>query len=281
MTDDFANALKARRNQTNTMRVSMTVSGLDIEFDMTYDPAFVQDVNMAACLRLNGCCEPEVVHLMCRVLRNGDFVIDGGANIGLFTMIMSRLVGEQGHVEAFEPSTLNFKKLRANLDLNKIENVSVINRALWSEDADVTLHQGIDSGSSSLMPFDGVLNHVVCGGLTLDRWCGAYEQPCRFLKLDIEGAELHALMGANSMLTRGIDFISCEMNIATLARFGTTQVDLRDHMASKGYDTFLLMENGERPEVVLREQAILPDKPNFNVLFSTVEKVHKAWSESL
>ncbi len=278
---EFANALRARRQQTDTMHVGMTVFNRRIEFDLTYDPSFVQDANMVVCLRHYGCCEPEVVHLMRRVIRPGDFVIDGGTSIGFMTLVMSRLVGAQGHVEAFEPSILNFNKLRANLALNKIENVAIVNRALWSEDIQVELHQALDSGSSSLAPFEGVLNRIPVGGLTLDKWCLAYYQAPRFLKLDIEGAELHALIGAGGMLTRGIDFISCELNLGALERFGTTQIDLRDYMAGKGYSTFMLHENGDRPTLVDRAQAILPDRANLNVLFSTVEHVHEAWGVEL
>ncbi len=283
---EFANALKARRRSAGierayAMHVDMVVSGSRIEFELTYDPDFVADAATRSFLERNGACEPELVHLMRRVIRPGDFVIDGGANIGFFTLVMSRLVGDQGHVEAFEPSGLNFNKLRANLELNKVENVTAINRALWSEDTQVELHQALDSGSSSLAPFEGALNHVPVGGLTLDKWCLAYDQAPRLLKLDIEGAELHTLIGAGAMLVRGIDFISCEMNLIALDRFGTTQADLRDYMAGKGYSTFLLHENGDRPTPVDRAQEILPDKANLNVLFSTVYKVHEAWRAEL
>ncbi len=278
---EFASALKARRRQSEVVRIGMTVFGRQIEFDLTYDPNFIQDANMVACLRLYGCCEPEVINLFRRVIRPGDFVIDGGTSIGFMTLVMSRLVGEQGHVEAFEPSTLNYKKLRDNLTLNKIENVAVVNRALWSEDTQVELHQALDSGSSSLAPFEGVLNRIPVGGLTLDKWCLAYDQAPRLLKLDIEGAELHAMIGAGGMLTRGIDFISCELNLGALERFGTTQADLRDYMAGKGYSTFTLHENGDRPTLVDRAQEILPDRANLNVLFSTVEHVHETWESEL
>ena len=280
---EFANALKTRQSgeRVDAMHVDMTVFGRRIEFDMTYDSNFVQDVNTAACLRHYGCCEPEVIHLFRRVIRPGDFVIDGGTSVGFMTLTMSRLVGDQGRVEAFEPSVLNFKKLRANIELNRVENVTEINRALWNANEQVELHQAVDSGSSSLTTFEGALNHVPVGVITLDKWCLAYDQAPRLLKLDIEGSELQALIGAGGMLTRGIDFVSCEMNLPALERFGASQVDLRDYMAGKGYSMFLLHENGYRPTPVDRAQEILPDRANLNVLFSTVDKVHEAWGVEL
>ncbi len=273
---DFARALP---KTPEALHVDMTIRERNIVFDLTYDGNFMADVATRMWLARNGACEPEVVHLMRRVVRPGDFVIDGGANIGFMTMIMSRLVGDQGHVEAFEPSALNFKKIRANLELNKIENVTVVNRALWSEETQVVLYQGLDSGLSSLMPFSESLASIPCQGLTLDRWCGNYDRTPRFLKLDIEGAEEHALIGASDMLMNGIDFISCEINPPALARFGSTQMDLRDFMASKGYSTFALHEDGSRPTLVDRTTEIHGAAVNLNVLFSDVDNVHEAWNE--
>jgi FkbM family methyltransferase len=197
------------------------------------------------------------------------------------TMIMSRLVGNQGRVEAFEPSTINYKKLMANLTLNSTENVFVVNRPLWSEYAPVELHQAVDSGSSSLMPFNGSLNTLSCVGLTLDRWFEMYDQTPRFLKLDIEGAELHALIGAQALLKSGIDFISCELNLEALDRFGATQTDLRGFMLDRGYDTFLLHEDGSRPLLVTHDQEIIGLPRNGNILFSKEATVREAWEQVL
>jgi FkbM family methyltransferase len=282
----FAKAVLEQRRENSDLHVHMTVLGREIVFDLVYDPGFIADVMTKRFLEHNGACEPETVHLMRRVLRTGDFAIDGGANIGFFTMVMSRLVGDsstgsEGHVEAFEPSTVNFKKLRINVERSHAENVTVINRALWSEDSQVTLHQPADTGMSSLAPLQGTLNRTPVGGLTLDKWCLAYDQKPRLLKLDIEGAELHALIGAGQLLTRGIDFVCCEMNLPALDRFGASQMDLRDYMAGKGYTTFELRQDGGRPVPVARDRRLVPEVQNFNVLFSTVERVHEAWEQPL
>jgi FkbM family methyltransferase len=277
----FAAALTAKSPHTKALHVDMTIAGKPIEFDLTFDPNFVADVNTRGFLNQNGACEPEVVHLMRRVLREGDLAIDGGANIGFMTMIMSRLVGEKGRVEAFEPSTINYKKLMANLTLNSTENVFVVNSPLWSETAMVNLHQGVDSGSSSLMAFNGALNTIPCRGITIDRWFEMYDQTPRFLKLDIEGAEMHALIGAQALLKRGIDFISCELNLEALERFGTTQMDLRDFMWEQGYETFMLHEDGSQPSLVSPEHTIVGALQNTNILFSKEATVREAWEQVL
>jgi FkbM family methyltransferase len=277
----FRKVLAARQPQMNILRVDMTVLGRQIIFELLYDSGFIADIQTRQFLEHNGACEPEVVHLLRRVLRPGDLALDGGANIGFFTLVMSRLVGPTGHVETFEPSVVNFKKLRANLEHNRIDNVTAINRALWSEDVEVTLHTPPDTGECSLMPVPGELSHISVGGLTLDKWCMEYGQQPRLLKLDIEGAELHALIGAGQLLTKGIDFVVCELNLIALDRFGASQMDLRDYMASKGYSTFELQGNGDRPVLVARERVLVPETANANILFSTSEKVQAAWGEAL
>jgi FkbM family methyltransferase len=262
------------------LHIDMTVKERNVKFDLTYDPGFIADVCTKRFLEHNGACEPDTVHVMRRVIKPGDFVIDGGANIGFFTMLMSRLVGEQGHVEAFEPATVNFKKLRNNLELNKVENVTAINRALWSDDADLTLYISQDTGLCSLMPFEFSITTLPVRVLTLDRWCAGYDQRPRLIKLDIEGSEERALIGAARMLQAGVDFIVTEINERALSNFGSSQADLRHYMKSKGYDMFWMHEDGLEPTLVTDDQ-VLEGAENMNALFSKPEIVRNAWETPL
>lgn len=262
------------------LHVDMTIRERNVKFDLTYDPAFVQDVNAKWCMQTYGACEPEVMHVMRRVIRPGDFVIDGGASTGFMTLTLSRLVGENGHVEAFEPATVNFRKLRQNLEINKVENVSAINRALWSEESDLTLHIAADTGLCSLMPFGDSITTLPVKTLSLDRWCEHYDQRPRLIKLDIEGAEEHALIGAARMLDKGVDFIVTEINARALANFGSSQSDLRHYMRSKSYFMFMLYEDGAEPLLVPDDQE-LTGPENMNVLWSKQDVVRSAWEAPL
>ena len=58
---------------------------------------------------LNGCYETYEIQLLKDILLAGMTFIDVGANIGLYTLIGSRLVGEFGNVWAFEPEPENFR----------------------------------------------------------------------------------------------------------------------------------------------------------------------------
>ncbi len=72
--------------------------------------------------------EPEFA-LLGQFVRPGDSVIDVGANVGHYTVRLSRLVGPQGRVFAFEPVPATFEVLASNLRSAGCENVTLFNTA--------------------------------------------------------------------------------------------------------------------------------------------------------
>jgi len=69
--------------------------------------------------------EPHIRQTLKRLIREGDTVIDIGANIGTHTIYMSKLVGEKGNVIAFEPNENNHNSLFFSLLLNKCFNTKI------------------------------------------------------------------------------------------------------------------------------------------------------------
>ena len=167
-----------------------------------------------------------------QLLRGGDVVIDGGANIGLYSMLFGRLVGESGRVIAFEPDPVNARRLRSNLELNELSFVKVEECALWSEPGHVTLNRFDPAfgawhslGTPALEhPFRRgeiarPVDHVDVQATTLDAYCDAAQiGHIRLLKLDLEGAEPDALAGAVELLDRkAIDTILFEVSLPQLS----------------------------------------------------------------
>ncbi len=58
-------------------------------------------------------------YLMDYLPKPGDIVVDGGAYMGTFTLVASKLVGQTGKIIAFEPDPVNYEKLLENIGLNK------------------------------------------------------------------------------------------------------------------------------------------------------------------
>jgi FkbM family methyltransferase len=65
--------------------------------------------------------------LMLRQIKNGDVVVDVGANIGYYTLLMAKKVGKSGKVYAIEPEKNNFEILKKNVEENGFKNVVMVN----------------------------------------------------------------------------------------------------------------------------------------------------------
>lgn len=82
-----------------------------------------QDRCLSYSLLFKGIYEEVQTKLFTRVVKKGDIVIDIGANIGYYSLLASKLVGEEGKVYAFEPEPKNFGLLKRNIELNGARNI--------------------------------------------------------------------------------------------------------------------------------------------------------------
>jgi FkbM family methyltransferase len=251
--------------------ISFTLNGVTYKFKMTYHPDNPCDIGMMTEFNKWGACEPELLHVMQRVIKPGMFVIDGGANVGFFTVLMSQMVGPKGKVLAIEPGENNLWKLEQNLKVNKIKNVEIVRRPLWNRHERVKLYLSPDPGTNSLAPQATGFKEMEA--MTLADCPGS-----DFIKLDIEGSEGYALEGDEGASIP--PYIVVELNELAMARLKSTQGDLRDMMLSKGYETFLIHRNGSLPSLVPEDTIIVPQVLNTNIMFSTLEWVSKAWPEA-
>jgi FkbM family methyltransferase len=142
-------------------------------------------------------------------LREGMTVIDVGANVGLYTVMASVLVGPSGNVHAFEPSGITFSRFADNLRLNGCTNVSANQLALSDSAKEMILRVDpghpendghcfvVDRGSIDVF----VDSDEVVPCQTLDRYWANYVYGVDFIKIDVEGAELSVLRGAIATLS--------------------------------------------------------------------------------
>jgi FkbM family methyltransferase len=135
------------------------------------------------------------------IVKLGETVCDIGANAGFYTLALSRLVGSDGHVIAFEPFPANLDKIRRHLDLNKIENVTVTGCALCDRIGSVPFAAG-DSDFTGRIS-SASFNTIEVPAITLDEFISQNRivDPS-FLKIDVEGAEANVLAGARKLIER-------------------------------------------------------------------------------
>ena len=152
--------------------------------------------------------ELDEIEVMRQVVGANEIVFDIGANIGLHSMLLSRLVGSSGHVYAFEP---NFELIPAlDRTVAELGNVTLYPVALSNKVGTSTLFVPPDDSVASLADWtvnspsyanDGSARGVSCVQQTLDGLleAGLIPQP-HFIKCDVEGGELRVFEGARKIL---------------------------------------------------------------------------------
>jgi FkbM family methyltransferase len=144
-----------------------------------------------------GSYESEVQQALARSLGKGQVVYDVGAHLGFFTLLMARLVGDEGRVFALEPDPFMGPALEANVRLNGVTNVSVIRAAAGRSAGRRRFSPGGGSGIGHLAD-EGEL---AVEATTIDDLSGSLGSP-DLIKVDVEGGELEVLEGARETLAQ-------------------------------------------------------------------------------
>jgi FkbM family methyltransferase len=166
---------------------------------------------------LRGDAELAVQNILTERLHPGMVFYDLGANIGLFTLLAARLVGDSGKVFSFEPDSENAARLRRNVQRNGFANVTVVEKGIWSTTTKLNfVKSGADSPDHGVGKFVAAENGA--GGtlsqcISLDDFTqDASIPPPDALKCDVEGAEVEALRGGTKLFQSRHPWIVCEMH---------------------------------------------------------------------
>jgi len=151
--------------------------------------------------------EPDVVRHFVSAIKPGDIVIDVGANIGYFSLVAARCVGEKGRVYAFEPDPTNFSMLARNVNANGFTNVVTIRKAVCAATGTAQLLQKKASTHSLFdHPLAPTKRSVQVGTVALDDFLSTLsheaQQRVTLVKIDAEGAEPLILEGLTSFIRR-------------------------------------------------------------------------------
>ena len=141
--------------------------------------------------------EPTEVELFERTVGPGMTVLDIGANIGFYSLLASRAVGDRGAVHAFEADPRNVVHLRANLQLNGCANVSVRHTAVADAPGTQVFRMAAKPTHSSLYASMGdldVASTIAVDTVPIDDIL-ADTPVVDVVKMDIEGGEPAALRG--------------------------------------------------------------------------------------
>lgn len=168
---------------------------------------------------VSGNYEAPVQRAVADHLDAGDVFYDIGANIGFFSFIAARCVGEPGRVYAFEPLPRNVRAIRRGALRNDFE-IEVFPYAVGAFNGDAELRKARHIGGAMLasagMPPDDV-GRVTVKIVRLDHAIRQYGlRPPTLVKIDVEGAELDVLQGMPDTLRRHRPKILLELDDASL-----------------------------------------------------------------
>lgn len=140
-------------------------------------------------------------------LNQPSLVLDIGANLGWYSVLMTRLHPDMARCLAFEPDPVNRELLRHNLELNSVTSAEVFDMALSDRDGNELLHRyrDINLGRHSLQELPTTTDAIMVpvrrlDGLLSDQ--GLADQPIELLKIDVEGHEPAVIRGALEALRR-------------------------------------------------------------------------------
>jgi len=189
--------------------------------------------------------EPELIYLE-KVLSSKSVFIDVGANLGIYTLVASRLVGQAGRVIAVEPSFQSFPVLQENIVLNRLTNVLALSVALAEKTAKAWLYQGKDPGQNSLgkdPSCNGAVEEVFTQ--TLDSvLLDASIDKVDLIKMDVEGAEELVLRGANRVVTSERPMIIFEFQPQAAQRLGLSPSGAWNLLEGLNYEFFMVGPGG-------------------------------------
>lgn len=150
--------------------------------------------------------EKKELEFMKKSIKKGDITLDLGANIGYYTIIMSKLVGEEGKVFAFEPDPNSIEVLKMNIELNNCKNVIIVQKAVHNEANKVKLYI-CDSDNRNNSMYMDYKDFIEVESIKLDDYFSNYNGFINFIKMDIQGSEVNVLKGMSLVLQKNKNLI--------------------------------------------------------------------------
>jgi FkbM family methyltransferase len=184
--------------------------------------------------------EENELSFISRNLKNDDVFIDIGANIGLFSLIASPLVGENGKVIAFEPSPETYKRLTENISLNDFKNIDARNKGISDkkEKLNISISESGYDAWNTFAPGDAThfSKQVAVDVNTIDEELKNIDKSkIKIIKIDVEGWEKFVIFGGKNLLTQYSPIIMMEFTETNTFAAGYIVHELYDLMEDLGY----------------------------------------------
>lgn len=204
-----------------------------------------------------------------KTVKEGNVVIDIGANIGYFTVLLANLVGPRGKVYAFEPDPRNFRLLQHTIERNGWTHVVAEQKAVSNEAGELLLYQTQSWASNTLTPGAHV-STVKVQVITLDNFLSD-EHYISFVKMDMDGSEPLAIQGMAQLTQRspGLQVLA-EYEPGNLKRYLSDPLDFITIAGEHGLKLTAILDprSGRLPNLDLVPLKHLADDAYLDLLFT-------------
>ena len=208
--------------------------------------------------------------LVSKLVKTGMLAFDIGANIGDYSILLSKLVGKSGKVYSFEPTINTFNQLQERIINFNCNNVTPLQKAVYSDNIQIDFnefskefsawnsigkpHMLDPQGSGKYVP---IIKTETVEAITLDSFCyNNHIQHIDYLKIDVEGAESDVLKGATGLLkNQSIYFIQFEISQKMLEGLERTAQSTFDILIEHDYECHRITPNGDIGEEVVNSNS--------------------------
>lgn len=230
------------------------------------------DLSLTPFLLTSGYIELPLTNFLRKNLRPGDTVIDIGANVGYFSVLIGSLIGPQGKLIAYEANPYLYSVLMDNLSINFLHDRSkVYELAVYSSTKTLQFHASKRfMGNSSLIQhsktyhkhYNDEIEEVSVEGIKLDEHLQNIKH-IDFVKIDIEGGEYHAFLGMKELIrNKKINTIIFELNPGMLQEQYIPFIELLKELESTDGNAMSLLSNdGDKIPVNVEHLATLDGYP--------------------
>ena len=206
-------------------------------------------------LSIKGSYEELESKLVKKEIQKGNVVLDLGANIGYFTLLFAKLVGNEGKVFAFEPEPNNFALLKKNIEINGYKNITLENMAISNNVGKIKLYiSNIRTGMHRIYPSHFCTKKFVeVKTTTLDEYFKNQDfiEKISFIKMDVEGSELGILKGMKKIFEKNMKLkLLLEFVPSCIKEYGADPSELLKLLTDEGFQINYTIDEDQRLESV-------------------------------
>lgn len=190
--------------------------------------------------------EPELIEIIKDYVDPEKDVLDIGANIGLFTVLFSKIISKKNKILSIEPTPHALKFLYNNIIRNDCKDSVIIFEGVAANTSGICQLKTI-TGMEEYSSLGNIVHPAVKDIIpktinvksdTIDNLVRNFNLNPGFIKIDVEGAEYSVLKGSINTLETHKPIIVSELSELLLSSFEGNSKEILDFLKNIGYEVF-------------------------------------------